>query len=123
TVAIIKVVVGARTGALTVLGAALESGLDMLNNMIGLMLVTVAGRAPDEDHPYGHDKFETLGALGVVGFLSISCFELLREGVSAIVSGSAPREIGRPDLGLLLLTLVVNLFVVWFERRPGRVLS
>ena len=48
----------------------------------------VAGRAPDEDHPYGHDKFETLGAIGIVGFLSISCFELLREGISTLASGS-----------------------------------
>jgi len=77
-VLVIKIVVGVRTGALTVLGAALESGLDLLNNVIGIALVAVASRAPDEDHPYGHDKFETLGALGIVGFLSISCFELLR---------------------------------------------
>ena len=94
-VALVKVVVGARTGALTVLGAALESGLDMLNNVIGIMLVGVAGRAPDEDHPYGHDKFETLGAIGIVGFLSISCFELLREGITALVASTRPHAVSR----------------------------
>ena len=84
-VVIVKVAIGIRTGALAVLGAALESGLDMLNNVMGLLLVTLAARAPDDEHPYGHDKFETLGALGIVGFLSISCFELLREGVHQFV--------------------------------------
>ena len=88
-VLVIKIVVGVRTGALTVLGAALESGLDVLNNVIGIALVAVASRAPDEDHPYGHDKFETLGALGIVGFLSISCFELLREGADALLAAPA----------------------------------
>lgn len=122
-VALVKVVIGVRTGALTVLGAALESGLDTFNNAIGVMLVDVAGRAPDEDHPYGHDKFETLGALGIVGFLSISCFELLREGVTAIVSHRVPRAIHAADIAVIAVTLLVNLFVVGFERRRGRELG
>jgi cation diffusion facilitator family transporter len=122
-VAAIKIYIGVRTGALTVLGAALESGLDMLNNIIGMMLVAVASRAPDEDHPYGHDKFETLGALGIVGFLSISCFELLREGISALASRQSPHG-GTPiDTGLLISTLVINMFVVWYERQRGRELG
>ncbi len=122
-VALIKVGVGARTGALTVLGAALESGLDMLSNLFGMMLVTVAGQAPDDDHPYGHDKFETLGALGIVGFLSISCFELLREGVAALIGTRPPLSISLLDGVLIAATLSANAFVVWFERRRGQQLS
>lgn len=122
-VALIKLAVGVRTGSLTVLGAALESGLDMLNNVIGVMLVAVAGRAPDEKHPYGHDKFETLGALGIVGFLSISCFELLRSGVAALMSGRAPERIAPGDVGVIIATVGVNMFVVWYERRRARELG
>jgi cation diffusion facilitator family transporter len=122
-VAAVKIVVGVRTGALTVLGAALESGLDMLNNIIGMMLVAVAARAPDDDHPYGHDKFETLGALGIVGFLSISCFELLREGTGALIANRAPHRVGRTDVAVIIGTLVVNVFVVWHERKRGRELG
>ncbi|HEV8216285.1 MAG TPA: cation diffusion facilitator family transporter, partial [Gemmatimonadaceae bacterium] len=122
-VAFVKVVVGIRTGALTVLGAALESSLDMFNNVIGVMLVRVAGRGPDEDHPYGHDKFETLGALGIVGFLSISCFELLREGVSSLTVRRPPISVGFVDLAVIVFTLVVNVVVVVYERRRGRELG
>src|SRR6185503_18761393 len=122
-VAVMKLAVGARTGALTVLGAALESGLDMFNNVIGVTLVAVAGQGPDENHPYGHDKFETLGALGIVGFLSISCFELLRSGTSALMSQRTPDRITVVDLVVIAATLVVNAFVVTYERRRGRELS
>lgn len=122
-VAFVKVVVGVRTGALTVLGAALESSLDMFNNVIGIMLVRVAGRAPDEDHPYGHDKFETLGALGIVGFLSISCFELLREGVLSLVQRRTPASVGALDLTVIVFTVLVNVVVVVYERRRGRELG
>jgi cation diffusion facilitator family transporter len=122
-VTIAKIVVGTRTGTLTVLGAALESGLDMLNNVVGVMLVAVAGRAPDEDHPYGHDKFETLGALGIVVFLSISCFELMRQGFAALLTNRLPRSASRGDLAVVVSTLAVNAFVVWYERRRGRQLG
>jgi cation diffusion facilitator family transporter len=118
-VVLIKLIVGARTGSLSVLGAALESALDTLNNVIGMILVTVAGRAPDEEHPYGHDKFETLGALGIVGFLSISCFELLREGVTALIQGGPQTRTAASDFWIVTATLLANGFVVWYERRRG----
>lgn len=122
-VVIVKVAVGVRTGALTVLGAALESSLDVLNNLIGMALVSVASRGPDEDHPYGHDKFETLGALAIVGFLSISCFELLREGVTKLIQSDPPTAASNLDIALLVLTMGVNVFVVRYERNKGRELQ
>jgi len=122
-VLVTKNVVAIRTGALAVLGAALESGLDVLGSLMGILLVTVARRGPDEDHPYGHAKFETLGTLGIVGFLSISCFELLREGATSLARGEAPHHIDVVDIAVMAATLAVNAFVVWYERRKGRELS
>ena len=119
----IKVIVGVRTGALSVLGAALESSLDLLNNIVGMILVTVAARGPDETHPYGHAKFETVGALAIVTFLSISCFELLREAVTQIRQAHSPVSPSLIEVGLIGLTLVINALVVVYERRRGRELS
>ncbi len=122
-VVIVKVIVGMRTGSLAVLGAALESALDTLNNVIGIILVRIAAREADEDHPYGHDKFQTLGNLAIVGFLSISCFELLRESTSHLLGLASPRPPGQLDLIMLAATAVVNVFVVRYERRRGRDLN
>jgi len=119
----IKIAVGARTGALTVLGAALESVLDMLSNVVAIIAVSVASREPDEGHPYGHDKFETLGTLGIVGFLSISCFELLRQSVAELSGRHTPPSSSGTDAILLVTSLAVNGFVVLFERRRGRALG
>ena len=121
--AAIKIGVGARTGALTVLGAALESVLDMLSNVVGILAVSVASREPDEGHPYGHEKFETLGTLGIVGFLSISCFELLRRSVGELAANQTPPSATGTDALLLVTSLAVNGFVVMFERRRGRALG
>jgi cation diffusion facilitator family transporter len=122
-VAAVKIVVGLRTNALSVIGAALESALDVLNNIVGIALVRVASRGPDEDHPYGHQKFETLGALAIVGFLSISCFELLREGVRHLVVREHPVFPSLTELSLIAATMFVNVGVVWYERRRARQLN
>ncbi|MDB4881949.1 MAG: cation diffusion facilitator family transporter [Gemmatimonadetes bacterium] len=121
--AALKIGVGARTGALTVLGAALESVLDMLSNGVAVLAVSIAGRAPDDDHPYGHEKFETLGTLAIVGFLSISCFELMRQSMSELMGQHRAPVVTVADAALLVVSLVVNGFVVAYERQRGRALS
>jgi cation diffusion facilitator family transporter len=121
--AAIKIAVGVRTDALTVLGAALESVLDMLSNVVAILAVSVAARAPDEGHPYGHEKFETLGTLGIVGFLSISCFELLRRSIAELGGSHPPPSSSSADAALLVTSLAVNAFVVFWERRRGRALG
>lgn len=118
--AALKVAVGARTGALTVLGAALESTLDMLSNGVAIAAITIAAREPDEDHPYGHEKFETLGTLAIVGFLSITCFELVRRSVAELAGEAAPPMANSLDAMLLLGSLAVNVFVVRYEQSRGR---
>ena len=119
----VKGYVGVRSDSLAVLGAALESLLDMSNNIVGMIAVTVAARAPDEDHPYGHGKFETLGALAIIGFLSISCFELLRASLGALVRGEAPPAADRVTVILLVATAAINIAVVWYERKRGHELG
>ena len=121
--AALKVGVGARTGALTVLGAALESALDMLSNVVAIVAVSVAARAPDDDHPYGHEKFETLGTLGIVAFLAITCFELMRQSIGAMSGEHPPPTASLLDGIILAASLGVNAIVVIYERRRGRALG
>ncbi|TMG83991.1 MAG: cation transporter [Betaproteobacteria bacterium] len=122
-VTLVKLAVGIHTGVLTVVGAALESGLDLLNNAIALTVVGIAHRGPDEEHPYGHAKFETLGTLAVVGFLSISCFELIRQGASALLYGSTLHVPQVRDIAVVVATVGINAYVVWYESRRGRQLN
>lgn len=119
----VKLIVALRTGNLTVLGATFESFLDALNNVVAMLVVTLAARGPDEDHPYGHDKFETMGAIGIVVFLSISCYELLRGAVTRFLGAPASAAPETWELALLASTAIVNVVVVAYERRRARELS
>jgi cation diffusion facilitator family transporter len=114
-----KLIVGIASGSLAILGSAVDSCVDALNNVLALIVVRVAAKEPDEDHPYGHGKFETLGALAIVGFLSITCFELIRGAVNHLVSGTHRIDISDLQLAVIVLTLGLNVFVTWYEQRRG----
>src|SRR5216684_4482157 len=100
-VVIAKAAVGTLAGSLAVLGDAIHSSVDAVYNVLGLIVVRVASRAPDEDHPYGHRKFETLGALSIVVFLSVTCFELVRSAIGHLLSGGHAVRVS--DLGITVL--------------------
>jgi cation diffusion facilitator family transporter len=114
-----KLAVGLRAGSLAILGSALDSSVDVLNNALALIVVRVAAKAPDEDHPYGHGKFETLGALAIVGFLAITCFELMRGAVKELLEGGHAVAVTDAQLALLVLTLGLNVVLAWYENRRG----
>src|SRR5713226_9134238 len=119
----VKLAVGLTSGSLAVLGGAVDSCVDALNNVLALTAVRLASKEPDEDHPYGHGKFETLGALAVVGFLSITCFELVRGSVNQLLAGPRPVAVTDLQLAVLAGTLGVNGLVAWSERRAGTALG
>jgi len=122
-VVIVKFAVGVETNSLAVFGDALQSSVDAVNNLFALFVIRVASKGPDEDHPYGHAKFETLGALLIALLLALSIFELVRGAIARLVVGAPPLNVSSAALVLLVFTLVVNLGVVWFETRAGRRLN
>jgi cation diffusion facilitator family transporter len=122
-VVIAKAGIGVLSGSLAVLGDALHSSVDALYNVLGLIVVRVAARDPDEDHPYGHGKFETLGALGIVVFLSITGFELVRSAILKLAEGGHSIQLSDISLAVLLATLATNILVTWYESRRGRELG
>lgn len=114
-VVVLKLFVGLRAGSLSVLGDAAHSGFDALNNVIGLFAVRAAARPPDAEHPYGHGKFETLGALVVVSFLSITAFELVTGAVDRLLAGAPPPRPDALTFWLLGVTMVFNALVASTE--------
>lgn len=118
-----KFIVGLSTSSLAVLGDAVHSSVDALNNILALAIIRVAAQGPDEDHPYGHQKFETLGALAIVGFLSVSAFELVKGAVHRLAAGAPALEVTSMQLVVLVATLGANTIVAAYESRRGRQLN
>ncbi|QLE48169.1 cation transporter [Nostoc sp. C057] len=117
----LKALVGYWTGSLSLLADALHSVTDSANNVLGLIASKFSSPQPDREHPYGHHKFEAVGALGIASFLGIACFEILQGAIERIIKGGGePVRISPPELWLLLIVLGVNIFVAFYERAVGK---
>lgn len=119
-VMVIKAVVGWLTGSLSLLADALHSVTDSANNILGLVTNHYANPQPDRDHPYGHHKFDAIGALGIAVFLGIACFEILSGAVERLLKGGTVVKISANELWILLIVLGINIFVTFYERRAGK---
>jgi cation diffusion facilitator family transporter len=118
-VLVLKAGLGFWTGSLSVLADALHSVTDSASNILGLVTNGLSSPVPDRDHPYGHQKFEAIGAIGIAAFLAIACFEILKGGVERLFFKASPVQMSLPVLYLMLVVLGINILVAFYERRIG----
>ncbi len=118
-VTLIKITVGLVTGVLAVVADGFHSLVDSSSNLIGLAAIRLARRPADDRHPYGYQRFETLGALSIGVLMLIAAWEIARAIIERFTQGGTP-EINLITIGLVLLTFPVNLTVVILEKRAGR---
>ena len=113
-VLLLKAVVGFATGSLAILGDAVHSLTDVMNNVVIWMVMRVAKKPADMDHPYGHRKFETMAVFALASLLVVLAVELIlmafRSESKAVVSEPW-------GLALMVLVLVLNLGISFWERR------
>ena len=114
-VAIAKITFGYSSGAISILSDGFHSLTDTASNVVGLVGVYAARRPPDQDHPYGHRKYETVAAIGVVGFLAVVMFEVLRNAFNTLSGRSAPPEISATGFIVMGVTVAINVVVVRYE--------
>ena len=114
-VAIAKIAFGYASGAISILSDGFHSLTDTASNVVGLVGVRAARQPPDEDHPYGHRKYETVAAVGVVGFLALVMLEVLRNAFNHLTGRSAVPDISAVGIAIMAITIVINILVVRYE--------
>ncbi|HEY6171990.1 MAG TPA: cation diffusion facilitator family transporter, partial [Candidatus Kapabacteria bacterium] len=60
---VIKTAAGLLSGSLALISLATDSAFDFLSVLFTFIAVRVSALPPDEDHPYGHGKFDSLSGL------------------------------------------------------------
>jgi cation diffusion facilitator family transporter len=117
-VAAAKLALGLLTGAVSIVSDGFHSLTDGLSNVAALVGVWVARRPPDDDHPYGHRKYETIAAAAIAGFLMVVMIEVAEAAWSRLTDGVTPR-VTPMAFAVMIGTIGVNLLVTRYERRAG----
>lgn len=108
------------TGSVGLLSDALESLVNLAGATFGLLMVTIAARPADDDHPYGHHKAEYFSS-GFEGVLiGVAAIAIVWAAVGRL---RAPQPLEQVGLGLWLsvLSSVFNGALAWVMLRASRV--
>lgn len=104
------------TGSVGLLSDALESLVNLAAAVLGFILLGLAARPADDDHPFGHEKAEYF-ASGAEGMMIL--IAALTIAWQAIQGFMAPHPLAQLDTGLLLAltaTGVNALAAIWLLR-------
>jgi len=85
---ILKLLFGIVTQSAALVADAAHSLSDLLSDAVTMLTLSVAQIPPDEDHPYGHGRFEAIGALGVGGLVTAAGLSMIAQ-IRAVFSAHA----------------------------------
>ncbi|MEW6067892.1 MAG: cation diffusion facilitator family transporter [Nitrospirota bacterium] len=121
-VAIAKILYGYITNSIAMTSDGFHSFFDGISNVIGLFGVWIASHPPDEKHPYGHKKFETLVTGIIAIMIFITCFQMLKK-VYLSFTEDYKTIVTQTSFAIMLITMGVNIFVMRYESKKGRELG
>jgi cation diffusion facilitator family transporter len=116
---LLKLGAGLLSGSLGVLSDAAHSGLDMVGSALTFFSVRVSDKPADEDHTYGHGKFENFSSFGEVILMAASSAWIIWEAIERIVHPT--REL--QNLGLPVAVVVCSIGVDFWRSRKLRAVA
>ena len=103
-----KLAVGLATSSLAILSLAAESGIDVAAVLITLLAVRISSIPPDDDHPYGHGKFESLSALVQGLLLLVATAWIVFSAVHGLTGTPETVEVNYWSFGVLVFSMSLD---------------
>lgn len=116
--ALVKALGAWLTGSLALVSAALDSVVDLVLSAANYVVVHESAKPPDEDHAWGHGKFENLASLVQGLILAGAGVGLVAAAVDRLLHGGAPERTGT-GVAILALSLAVGLWVSRYLSRAA----
>jgi cation diffusion facilitator family transporter len=115
-----KFTVGIAIGSLALISEALHSSVDVVATVVTWLVVRVSDRPADDEHHYGHGKFESLSALGVIAMLYVLAGGILVESWSRLSEGARPPALSAIPFVVLVIDIIVNFWRARALHRTAR---
>lgn len=107
------------TNSTAVLSDALESTVNVVAATVALIVIRIAAKPADEDHPYGHGKLEYFSAAFEGGLIFFAALMIIREALQSLFTGSEAKHL---ESGFLIMGLaaIFNLVLGIYLKRIGK---
>ena len=114
-----KLVIGMLSGSVSITADAMNNLSDASSAIVTLVGFKLAEKPADEDHPYGHARFEYLSGLAVAAMIIVIGFELAKTSVQKILQ---PTDVvfSGVTAAALVGSILVKLWLSGFNRSLGK---
>lgn len=111
TLIILKLITGFMSGCVSIISEAIHSASDFLASVIALFAVSKSDEPADNDHQFGHGKYEDAAGFIEGGLIILASFYIIYEAGKKLVGGAEP--ISNSNLGIIvmLISVIANIAV------------
>lgn len=118
-----KCAAGLLAGSSAMLSDAAHSASDVLATLVVLLGVKLAGKAPDAEHPYGHERMECVAALVLGVILGATGLGIGWAGLRKLLGGGTLAPPGALALAAAAVSVAVKEAMYWYTRSAARKIS
>ncbi len=116
---ILKLIVGTVTGSVSIISEAIHSGMDLVASLIAYVSVRISDRPADDDHPYGHAKYENVSGIVEALLIIIASGWIIIEAVGRLITPASVEHIGW-GTAVMALSALMNFIVSTLLYRTAR---
>ncbi len=117
-----KFLAGVISGSVSVTADAVNNLSDASSGVISLIGFKLSEKSADAEHPYGHGRYEYLAGFIVAALILVIGAELLRDSIIRIIT-PAEVEFGIAPIAVLSVSILVKLWMMFFNQKIGRIIS
>ena len=114
-----KLIMGLLSGALSIVADAINNLTDASSSVVTLLGFRMAQQPADEDHPFGHARYEYLSGLAVSALILVIGFELATGSVKKIINPETV-EFSYTAIAVLVASIAVKLWMSLFFNKLGK---
>jgi len=117
-----KFIIGTLSGSVSITADAMNNLTDAGSSVVTLIGFKLAEKPADEDHPYGHARYEYLSGLAVAALILIIGVDLAKTSVGKIINPTAV-TFSIPLLAVLMGSILVKLWLSLFNNKLGKLID
>ncbi|MBQ0004783.1 MAG: cation transporter [Clostridiales bacterium] len=114
----IKVIIGLMASSIAIVSEGVNNFADVLSAFLTFVGTKLAGKHPDEKHPFGYGRIEYLVSLVISVLILVSGIEMLKSAIDLIIN-PAPLKISYLALGIVLVSAVIKFILGVYTVKMG----
>lgn len=118
-VSLLKVIFGVLASSIAIISEGVNNAADALTSVLALLGTRLAGKHPDEKHPFGYGRIEYLTSLVISIFILVSGFEVLTSSIKLIFE-PVELAISYVSLAIVAITAVIKLILGLYTIKMGK---